>query len=104
MENFIKKTNQLKIEFKNLISDFISNNENCKSDNLGLKQAEIFRLCNMGFGNQKNCTESQQVFYLVAILRELEKEGKITRDPITKKWKLRQLYIVIKNILIIKKV
>ena len=37
MENFIKKTNQLKIEFKNLISDFISNNENCKSDNLGLK-------------------------------------------------------------------
>ena len=43
----------------------------------------------MGFGNQKNCTESQQVFYLVAILRELEKEGKITRDPITKKWKLR---------------
>lgn len=54
----------------------------------GMRQAEIFRECGMDFGEKPNCTSSNQQYYIVAILRELEEEGKVKRDESTKKWML----------------
>lgn len=53
-----------------------------------MTQAQIFRECGMDWGEKKNCTSSNQQYWIVAILRELEEEGKIQRDQFTKKWRL----------------
>ena len=58
----------------------------CSSFSRGLKQAEIFRACGLDWGEYPNATSSNQQYWLVALLRELELEGKVKRDPITKKW------------------
>ena len=42
----------------------------------GLSQTKIFKGCNLGWGDKKNTTETQQQFWVVALLKELEEENK----------------------------
>ena len=59
----------------------------CCSENLGMRQANIFRSCGFDWGKKK-CYISNQQYWIVALLRELESEGKIQRNPTTKLWRL----------------
>lgn len=79
----------LRNEFKKLVLEYMISSERCQKHNMGMKQAEIFRDCGMDWGEKKNCTSSNQQYWIVAILRELEDEGKIQRDQFTKKWRLK---------------
>jgi hypothetical protein len=86
--DFQIKGNILRKEFKNVVYEYMKSNERCQKKNMGMTQAQIFRECGMDWGEKKNCTSSNQQYWIVAILRELEEEGKIQRDQFTKKWRL----------------
>lgn len=66
----------------------MQNDFDCCSNSEGLKQSVIFRKCGLDWGNYDNATSSNQQYWIVALLRELEKEGKVQRDPDSKKWRL----------------
>lgn len=55
----------------------------------GLKQAEIFHECGLDWGTYENTTSSNQQYWVVGLLRDLEKDGLVQRDIITKKWRLK---------------
>ena len=76
----------LRIKIKELVFDFMKNTPDCSANAQGLKQAEIFRECGLDWGEYPNATSSNQQYWIVALLRELEHEGKVKRDSVTKKW------------------
>ena len=86
--SFKSKGEELRNSFKKLVYEYMSTKEECNKFNDGMKQADIFRECGMDWGAKENCTSSNQQYWVVAILRELEEEKKIQRDPSTKKWRL----------------
>ena len=55
----------------------------------GKTQASIFRECGFDWGEYSSTTSSNQQYWIVALLRELEKEGKVVRNIKSKKWTLR---------------
>lgn len=80
---------ELKLKIKDLVYEFMMNSKECQSNGEGLKQAEIFRQCGLDWGEQDNATSSNQQYWVVGLLRQLEKENKIFRDLNTKKWKIK---------------
>lgn len=87
--NFKKKGEELRNMFKDLVFEYMTSKDECGNFNEGMKQADIFRECGMDWGEKENCTSSNQQYWIVAILRELEEEGKIQRDISTKKWRVK---------------
>lgn len=67
----------------------MKNASECQINESGLKQSEIFRNCGMDWGEKGNATSTNQQYWLVALLRDLEEENKIQRDNATKKWRLK---------------
>lgn len=81
MRNHFIEGNELKNKIKELVYDYISKTPNC-----GLRTSEIFRGCGLDWGEQENAASSTQQYWVVALLRELERDGKIVRNAITKRW------------------
>lgn len=86
--NHFTEGEKLRLQIKSIVYDYMSKSSDCASYSDGLKQAEIFRSCGLDWGEYPNATSSNQQYWLVALLRELESEGKVKRDSITKKWKI----------------
>ena len=74
-------------KIKDLVEDYMQSSFACGKYGEGLRTAEIFRECGLDWGEQENATSSNQQYWLVALLRQLEKEKKIVRNPVTKRWK-----------------
>lgn len=88
MTDYEAKGKNIKSESKTLILDFMKDTINCHVNGEGMKLAEIFRKCGFDWGTYENATSSNQQYWVVALMRELEYEGLVKRDPETKKWKL----------------
>lgn len=86
MINHFSEGEKLRLQIKSIVYDYMSKSCDCSSFSEGLKQAEIFRACGLDWGEYPNATSSNQQYWLVALLRELESEEKIKRDPVTKRW------------------
>lgn len=76
---------KLRNAIKEFVYDYMKNNPNCAARGDGETTAEIFRNCGLSFENQENATASNQQYWLVALLRVLELDGRVTRDA-RKKW------------------
>ena len=76
----------LRNKIKDLVYDYMNNTPDCSANAEGMKQAEIFRACGLDWSDYPNATSTNQQYWIVALLRELESEGKVKRDPATKKW------------------
>ena len=74
---------------KTLVLQFMQKNHDCKPGQNGLKLAQIFRMCGFDWGAYEKATSSNQQYWVVALVRELECEGEIERDPSTKHWRLK---------------
>jgi len=46
-------------------------------------------MCGFDWGEYEKATSSNQQYWVVALVRELENEGEIERDPSTKHWRLK---------------
>lgn len=89
MRNYLSDGESLRLQVKSLVLEYMQTNPDCASNSEGMKQAEIFRACGLDWNDQPNATSSQQHFWLVALLRVLEKEGIVQRDSVNKKWRLK---------------
>jgi hypothetical protein len=87
MKDFLKDGTELRLQIKDLVFSYMKSKQECSVYSKGMKQAEIFRECGLDWGTHENATSSQQVFWIVGLLRELERENKIQR--IEKLWKLK---------------
>lgn len=74
---------------KSLVLQFMQINLDCKPGKNGLKLAQIFRMCGFDWGEYEKSTSSHQQYWVVALVRELETEGKVERDQTTKHWRLK---------------
>ena len=87
--NYVSKGTELLLAIKELVFDYMKNSPDCAVYADGLKQAEIFRQCGLDWGEYPNATSSNQQYWIVALLRELESEGKVQRDVDSKKWRIK---------------
>ena len=87
--NYVSKGTELRLAIKELVFDYMKNSPDCAVYADGLKQAEIFRQCGLDWGEYPNATSSNQEYWIVALLRELESEGKAQRDVDSKKWRIK---------------
>lgn len=74
---------------KRLISEYMASSSDCQPGRQGLKQAEIFRACGLDWGDYPQATSSNQQYWVVALLRELEKESRIERVSDGGPWRLK---------------
>lgn len=88
MENFKERGLRLRKEAKILILDYMNTSQICQPNSEGIKLASLFRDCGFDWGPYENTTSSNQQYWIVALARELEKEGKIERI-VSKKWRLK---------------
>ena len=89
MINYLSKGQNLRLEIKDLVYEYMKNSSQCQPNAEGKTQAEIFRACGLDWGEYPNATSSNQQYWIVALLRELEKEEKIERDNITKRLRIK---------------
>ena len=73
---------------KNIVLRFMQKQPNCASMARGLTQADIFRYCGFSWGNQENATESNQQYWIVACLKDLEIEKLVQQNAGSKHWRL----------------
>ena len=74
---------------KQLVLDFMNTSPECASGAEGKTQASIFKECGLDWGEYPTATSSSQQYWVVALLRDLEKEGKVERNSKSKLWTLR---------------
>lgn len=89
MTTYYSKGELLRSQMKELVLSYMKDTPNCASISEGMNTAQLFRSCGFDWGSQENATSSNQQYYMVALLRKLEAEGEIQRDPISKKWRLK---------------
>ena len=89
MNKFTEVGNLIRKKSKELVIDYMENTFACQKKGEGQKQAEIFRNCGFDWGEKVNAISSNQQYWVVALLRELEEEGRVERDVDTKKWRLK---------------
>ena len=87
--NYHKQGEELRNQMKALVLEFMKSRKECSVNSDGLHQAEIFRECGLDWGDQKCAKSDNQQYYVNALIRVLESEGKVQRDEITKKWRLK---------------
>ena len=73
---------------KTLVLQFMKSTPLCQPGKEGMKLAQIFRECGFDWGEYKNATSSNQQYWVVAIVRELEAEGKVERVSESGPWRL----------------
>jgi len=80
MTIFKERGKEIRELCKSLVLEFMSNTSDCQTNGKGMKQAEIFRACGFDFGTYEKVTSSNQQYWIVAILRQLESEKKSSRS------------------------
>ena len=86
---FEKIGEDIRKQTRDLVISYMQQSEECQAGAEGVKQAELFRMCGLDWGEQLTATSTQQNFWLVGLLRTLENGGVVERDGVTKKWRLK---------------
>jgi len=73
---------------KSLVLDFMNASGECQSTSTGMKQSQIFKNCGLDWGTYPSVTSSNQQYWILAILSELKKEGKVVRIADSGPWRL----------------
>lgn len=83
------KGQQIRLMAKELVYDFMKSELKCQPNSEGMRLASIFRECGFDWGNYEKATSTNQQYWVVAIVRELEKEGLVERIGEKGPWRLR---------------
>jgi len=88
LNNFESRGKQIREQSKQLVYDYMLYSNECQNTSNGVTLAQIFRDCGFDWGEYEKATSSNQQYWCVALVRELEQEGKVERLE-SKKWRLR---------------
>jgi hypothetical protein len=89
MSEFEDRGKKIRAEAKALVLEFMRNSDLCQPGREGMRLAAIFKACGFDWGSYKNATPSNQQYWVVALVRELEAEGKAERVSQSGPWRLR---------------
>lgn len=89
MKNFLEQGKQIKIAVKSMIIDYMNNNIHCAKNGYGVKQADIFHDLGLGVKTYPKATLSNQQYWMIALLYELQDEGKIEHICDKGPWRLK---------------
>jgi hypothetical protein len=87
MESYTDRGTALRSAAKTLVLEFMATRSECRPSGRGMKQAEIFRQCGFDWGEYPKATSSNQQYWIVALLRELESEGKVEQVTASGPWR-----------------
>jgi len=73
---------------KSLVLHFMQATPKCRPNQDGMRLSQIFRECGFDWGDYKKVTSSSQQYWVSAIIRELEFEGKVERVSESGPWRL----------------
>lgn len=85
---FLETGKQIRTRAKEIVLEFMLLTPQCDTSSFGMEQAEIFNQCGFGWGHQENATMSNQQYWIVALLKQLEEEGRVKQDEYTLLWKV----------------
>jgi len=88
MSEFEKRGNEIRKQSKALVLEFMQSAPECQPGNEGIRLAKLFRACGFDWGEYKKSTSSNQQYWVVALVRELEAEGKVVRVSESGPWRL----------------
>ena len=89
MIHFQEHGNEIRGMAKNLVFEFMKATWECQPGKEGMKLAQIFKRCGFDWGDYPKATSSNQQYWVSAIVRELEAEGKVERVSESGPWRLR---------------
>lgn len=88
MTSFENRGFELRQLAKQLVFEFMNTESSCRPTGRGMRQAEIFRVCGFDWGPYPKATSSNQQYWIVALLKELEAEGKVSQVNPSGPWRL----------------
>ena len=88
MSDFEERGERLRMEAKQLVLDFMKSTPDCRPDREGLRLSPIFSACGFNWGDYPKATSSNQQYWVVALMRELEKEGRVEQVAPSGPWRL----------------
>ena len=88
MTNFKELGIGLRSFAKLIVINFMQSSEVCQSGKEGMKQTQIFKECGFDWVDYDRANSTRQQYWVVALLRELESEGKIERVSESGPWRL----------------
>ena len=88
MTSYEQRGAELRAAAKTLVLQYMEANPECDSRGSGMRQAELFRECGLNWGDYPRATSSHQQYWIVALLRELESEGKVKQLEPSGPWRL----------------
>lgn len=72
MNDFEARGSQIRAEAKELVLDYMRTKPECEPGREGLRLSPIFRACGFSWGDYPKSTSSNQQYWVVALVRELE--------------------------------
>ena len=91
MKAFEERGNRLRAEAKAIVYEFMRASALCQPGREGMRLAPIFRACGFDWGEYEKATSSNQQYWVVALMRELEAEGNVERVSESGPWRLRNV-------------
>jgi len=80
MSSHLFKGQSLRQLAKANVLEYLSSSSAAKPGGDGVKQTDIFRDCGFDWDDQESAKSTQQQYWVVALLRELETEGLVDRS------------------------
>lgn len=93
MIQFEMRGNEIRTHAKSLVLEFMHATAECQPGEEGIKLAQIFKKCGFDWGDYPKTTSSNQQYWVSAIVRELEAEGKVERVSVSGPWRLKRTAI-----------
>lgn len=87
MNVFQARGTEIRDAAKSLVLEFLRSHQDSRPDGPGIRQAEIFRACGFDWGAHPKATSSNQQYWIVALLKELEAEGHVVQVSPSGPWR-----------------
>jgi len=87
MREFHDRGAALRAEAKALVLEFLEHHTDARPSGRGIRQAEISRACGFDWGDFPKATSSNQQYWTVALLKQLEADGKIMQAKESGPWR-----------------
>lgn len=89
MDKFIGEGKKLRSLAKQLVVSFMNSESDCCTSGPGIKQSQIFKSCGFDWGDYEKATSSNQQYWVIGLLRELEAEGRVEQVRPSGPWRLK---------------
>lgn len=90
MDEFRKRGDAVRESAKSLVIEFMRASDVCQPGREGMRLASMFRACGFDWGDYPKATSSNQQYWIVALVQELEREGLVERVSDSGPYRLRK--------------